>query len=227
MVKKTWVAAACGVVLTVSLAAVPAASAAQAPSAQGCADMARRQIPNVTVTSASVNTSGVFTIPPGQGGPGEGRPGEVVDDLPAYCDVEIRQGRVGIGVWLPLDWNGRFEGVGGGGFVSGISWRAMGDALRSGYATASTDTGHPDAQGPDGSFALAADGTLDRPVIEDFAYRAVHEMTVTGRAVTTSFYGRSRATCTSRAAPWVAGRRSPRRSTTRATTTASQRARRP
>jgi hypothetical protein len=191
MVNKSWIAAVCGVVLTVSLAAVPAASAAEAPSAHRCADMARLHVPHATVTSATVNTTGAFTIPPGQGGLGEGKPGDVIDALPAYCDVEITQGRVGIGLWLPLDWNGRFEGVGGGGFVSGISWRAMGDALRSGYATASTDTGHPDAQGQDGSFALAADGTLDLPVIRDFAYLAVHEMTVTGKSVTTSFYGRA------------------------------------
>lgn len=30
---------------------------------------------------------------------------------------------------------------------------------------------------------------MDRAAITDFAYRAIHEMTVTGRAVTAGFYG--------------------------------------
>lgn len=147
------------------------------------------------MTSATVNTTGVFTVPEGQGGPGEALPGDTIEHLPAYCDVEVTltnppaHDHIGVGIWLPLTWNGRFEGVGGGGFVSGISWTAMGGALRGGYATASTDTGHPAAQGDDGSFAMAPDGTSDWPVIEDFADRAVHEMTVTGKAATATFYG--------------------------------------
>ena len=48
-------------------------------------------------------------------------------------------------VWIPpIDaWNGKFQGVGNGGY-SGIdlAYAAMATALRRGYATASTDTGH-------------------------------------------------------------------------------------
>ena len=53
-------------------------------------------------------------------------------------------------VWLPLAWNGKFQGVGNGGlggfiiFTSGRGEieRGMAEALMRGYATASTDTGH-------------------------------------------------------------------------------------
>src|SRR5262249_39110850 len=47
-------------------------------------------------------------------------------------------------VWIPPAdaWNGKFEGVGNGGYSGSIGYAAMADALRRGYAVASTDTGH-------------------------------------------------------------------------------------
>ena len=58
----------------------------------------------------------------------------------------------------------------------------MAAALREGYATASTDTGH---EGGDASFAL---GHPEKVV--DFAYRAVHETTVKTKAIVAAYYGR-------------------------------------
>ena len=53
-------------------------------------------------------------------------------------------------------------------------------ALRLGYATAGNDTGH---QEPNGHFAL------DHPErVVDFAYRAMHEMTVQSKALVKAFY---------------------------------------
>jgi feruloyl esterase len=57
----------------------------------------------------------------------------------------------------------------------------MAEAIRRGYATASTDTGHV---GNTGSFAL---GHPEKLI--DFAYRAVHDMTVHAKAITAAFYG--------------------------------------
>jgi len=59
---------------------------------------------------------------------------------------------------------------------------SMAFALREGYATTSTDTGH---QGGSASFAL---GHPEKVV--DFAYRAVHEMTVKAKAIVNAYYGR-------------------------------------
>jgi feruloyl esterase len=56
-------------------------------------------------------------------------------------------------------------------------------ALNEGYATASTDTGHIN-DGKQGRFAI---GHSEKLV--DFAYRAVHEMTVTSKSIITAFYG--------------------------------------
>jgi len=60
-------------------------------------------------------------------------------------------------LWLPLTkWNGKVQVVGNGGWAGAISYMnggaaasggpgGMAGALRKGYATASTDTGHDDA----------------------------------------------------------------------------------
>jgi feruloyl esterase len=57
----------------------------------------------------------------------------------------------------------------------------MATAVVRGYATASTDTGHST---PGGAWAL------DRPdLVLDFAYRAIHEMTIKSKAIVEAFYG--------------------------------------
>jgi feruloyl esterase len=59
----------------------------------------------------------------------------------------------------------------------------MADAIRAGYASASTDTGHV---GGRGTFAL------DHPEkLIDFAWRSEHEMTVKAKAIIQEFYGRA------------------------------------
>jgi feruloyl esterase len=71
-------------------------------------------------------------------------------------------------VWLPASgWNGKFQAVGNGGWAGAISYAAMADAVRSGYASASTDTGHV---GGRGTFALAHPEKLI-----DFSWRSEHE----------------------------------------------------
>ena len=67
-----------------------------------------------------------------------------------------------------------------------MGWRddaicgARGRALRSGYAAAGTDTGHVGGN---------ADFVAGHPEkLVDFAYRAVHEMTVTAKAVVAAHY---------------------------------------
>jgi feruloyl esterase len=86
-------------------------------------------------------------------------------------------------LWLPSNgWNGRFQAVGGRALGGIIVYPAMADALKAGYATASTDTGHT---GPGGAFAL---GHPEK--IIDHGYRAVHEMTVSAQRLISEFYNR-------------------------------------
>jgi feruloyl esterase len=89
-------------------------------------------------------------------------------------------------IWLPLadKWNGKFMGVGNGGFAGSIQGRMMEmpEALRLGYATAGTDTGHQE-QG--GAWAIGHPEKL-----KDFAYRSTHEMTVKSKQIIKAFYDR-------------------------------------
>ena len=46
-------------------------------------------------------------------------------------------------VWMPsAGWNGKFQGIGNGGFAGSINYQGLAGALSRGYAAASTDTGH-------------------------------------------------------------------------------------
>jgi feruloyl esterase len=92
-----------------------------------------------------------------------------------------------IKVWIGIpmkDWNGRFEGTGGGGF-SGGSPNGIRQPLTLGYAAGATDTGHTSASG---SFVLDSTGHLNWQLLRDNAYLGIHEMTVTGKALTQALY---------------------------------------
>ncbi len=108
-------------------------------------------------------------------------------NLPLFCRVSATltptaDSDIKIEVWLPASgWNGKFQAVGNGAWAGTISYAAMGTALRQGYATASTDTGHV---GNSGEFALGHPEKLT-----DFGYRAVHEMTVKAKAIIDGYYG--------------------------------------
>jgi pimeloyl-ACP methyl ester carboxylesterase len=58
----------------------------------------------------------------------------------------------------------------------------MADAVRAGYASSSTDTGH---ESTDTAWLY------DRQRIIDYGYRAIHEMTVKAKAVIEAHYGRA------------------------------------
>ena len=126
-------------------------------------------------------------------------------DLPAFCRVAATlkpspDSDIKIEVWLPASgWNGKFQAVGNGGWNGNIDTNALAAALRRGYATASTDTGHAGRRR--GSWMQ------NREKLIDYGYRAVHEMTVKGKAIIDAFYGSARSSPTSTAAPPADARR--------------------
>jgi feruloyl esterase len=95
-----------------------------------------------------------------------------------------KESDIKIEVWMPATgWNGKYQGAGNGGFAGTISYPVLANALKGGYAAASTDTGH--AAG-----ATGAGWALGHPdLIVDFGYRAIHEMTVKAKALIQAFYG--------------------------------------
>jgi len=149
-----------------------------------CESLTSVKLTDATVTSASAVPAGQFTPP---GGAGRGNAAQQYAALPSFCRVSITSkptsdSDIKIEVWLPTsNWNGKFQGVGNGGWAGTISYPALTSALVAGYATASTDTGHSTAGA---SFAMG-----HREKLTDYAHRGTHEMTVQAKAVITAFYG--------------------------------------
>src|SRR5213594_453010 len=157
-------------------------------AAAACDSLASMALPHATITLARIVEPGAFTPPAATPNP-PAAIGQAFRNLPAFCRVEAAlapssDSDIKVEVWLPLSgWNGKFQAVGNGGWAGTISYGAMAGALRRGYATASTDTGHA-GSGGDASFAF------NHPEkVVDFAYRAVHEMTVQAKAVAEKHYG--------------------------------------
>ena len=90
-------------------------------------------------------------------------------------------------LWLPPPsaWNGKYEGVGNGGFAGFITYIPMDWALEAGYAVSGTDTGH-DAAVIDARWAV---GHPEKVV--DFGWRAIHETAVASKAIVQAYYGRA------------------------------------
>ena len=175
-------AAAAGLVCIVLFPAVASADGRTA-SAAACESLARTlALPNTTVTLSQAVAAGKF-VPPG-GGAAIVRAAAA---LPAFCRVTLKiapspDSDIRSEVWLPMSgWNGKFLQVGNGAWGGSIQYGPLGDALRRGYAAASTDTGHT---GTDASFAM---GPPEKLV--DFGYRSVHETAVQGKATVTTLYG--------------------------------------
>jgi feruloyl esterase len=155
-----------------------APSFAQTP--QSCEGLKSLALQDGTVTTAAVVT-GSFTPP------GATNPNATIANLPAFCRVAVTlkptaDSDIKTEFWLPMSgWNRKLQSVGNGAWAGVIPYAAMAQAVTGGYATAGTDTGHV------GNTASFVPGHPERLV--DYGYRAVHEMTVTAKAVIRSFYG--------------------------------------
>jgi len=173
-------------VLAASTAArTPALAAAASPASKSpaipCEQLARTAFPDAKVTLAEARPAGAFAIP---GPPSPFGPSSL--NLPAFCRVAATltptsDSEIKMEVWLPANWNGKFMMVGNGVWSGAVSYSALAEPLSRGYAVASTDTGH---EGLRATFAFG-----HREKLVDFAWRAVHETTVKGKALTAAYYG--------------------------------------
>ncbi len=148
-------------------------------AAASCESLAKLTLPNTTINLAEALPAGSFTPPIGRPIPG----------LPAFCRVAgaikpSSDSNIQFEVWMPSSgWNGKFQGVGNGGYAGAISYGGLANAVAHGYATASTDTGHQ-AGGQDAAWAL---GHPEK--VTDFGYRAIHETAEKAKGVIKAFYG--------------------------------------
>lgn len=159
------------------------AQAPRPPAGTACAQLASLTIPQVTINAATPVAAGGFTVP------GPQLPGANTSPLPAFCRVEATarptsDSEIKFEVWIPpVDaWNGKFQGVGNGGYQGSISYGAMATALRRGYATASTDTGHT------GDDVIFGQGRPEKVI--DYGWRAIHLMTEHAKLIIRNAQGR-------------------------------------
>jgi len=151
------------------LGTTPKPAIANVKPVRSCESLATVALPNTTIESAAVDPAN-----------------------PAVCRVTASTTHPPAGdkitIWIAIptaNWNGRFLGTGGGGFVGGMA-AGVNQPVALGYASGATDTGHA---GGSGSFAMGEDGRLNWQAIRDNAHVGIHEMTVTGKALTEAMYG--------------------------------------
>ena len=172
----------------VALALLCSGAFAQSPrTAEACARLGELALPGAKIISAQMVISGAFAPPIAGSGPDP--EGSIYKSLPAFCRMQAeatpsRDSDIKIEVWMPLaGWNGKFQGLGNGGFAGEINYRELATALSKGYSSGSTDTGHVGS-------AIDAKWALGHPEkIVDFGHRAIHEMTRVSKAAVKSFYG--------------------------------------
>jgi feruloyl esterase len=163
-----------------AFALLPVGATAASPA---CDSLSKIAFADASVEKVDGVAAGDLTVTPV--GPGT-RP-QTFKGLPAFCRVvailkPTLDSDIKVEVWLPgANWNGKYQAVGNGGWAGFISYGAMADALRNGYATSSTDTGHV---GANGKFVP---GHPEKLI--DFGYRSEHEMTLHAKAIIARFYG--------------------------------------
>ena len=170
-----------------AVALIPVA-AAPVHAEPACDSLSASALPNATVVAVTRVDSGSF-LAPRTPAPINGGDRRALRTLPAFCRVQAvahpsEDSDIRMEVWLPLEhWNGRYVGVGNGSYGGSISYPRLGEALRAGYATSSTNTGH-NGEPTDDTWAA---GHPEKQT--DYDHRAVHETALVAKALVRAFYG--------------------------------------
>jgi len=150
-------------------------------SADSCSNLASSfHRANTTITLAQTVPAGTFVTPT--------TPPQSLTGLPQFCRVAgfttpTTDSHIQFEVWMPESgWNLKYLQAGCGGFCGSISYGAMAEPLRRGYAAAATDDGHQ-ASGIDASWAV---GHPEKVV--DFGYRSLKQTTDVAKDLIFAFY---------------------------------------
>ncbi len=147
-----------------------------------CESLSGVRLSNGSVIAAQSIAAGAFMPPAG----GSAASAAAFKSAPAFCRVALKltpspDSDIRAEVWLPLSgWNHKIQGAGNGGLSGAIPYPALAAALKAGYAAAGTDAGHV---GENADFAANPEKFVD------FAYRAIHEMTVAAKTIVSAHYG--------------------------------------
>ena len=146
--------------------------------AQSCDGLASLDLPDTSITSAKFVPAGQFVPPTGS-----------PINVPASCRAvgvarPTSDSVINFEVWMPTaGWNGKFNGIGNGGYGGNIPYGSLAPPLFLGYVTAGTDMGHDASVTPGGTWAF------EHPEkIVDWARRATHVTAEAGKAILQAFY---------------------------------------
>ena len=187
-------------VSTLFLAGAAATLAAAGASAEPvtCAKLSRFAVGAGHIEAADSLPSGLpkKDIPPSRG-PGGPYLNPVFSKMPVFCRVlatlsPVTGSKIGVELWLPEEWNGKLLAIGNHGFGGEFERADMAMGLKRGYAVVATDTGHRAPYSTAGGFSVGdarfamqgGDVALD-----DYNWRAVHEMTIAAKAIVAQRYG--------------------------------------
>ncbi|KAF6822148.1 tannase and feruloyl esterase [Colletotrichum musicola] len=191
-------------VLPALLRAVAAADS-KAPAGQPCAPQTFRfpKLPGadfLSVTAVAVTDFDFGTPQTPEGRAAIPRSGV------SFCNVSLTYVHTGfddrtqVQIWLPRReaWNGRFVGVGGGGYSAGqfgsekvVATLAQGYANGNDLKASSTDAGHDHTTWEEAPWALKPDGTINERLLTNYAHVAVHDMTIIAKDVVAQYYDKA------------------------------------
>jgi feruloyl esterase len=177
---RIWLFAGAAVTVAVCASQRDARAGAAAPIA--CESLRQVSLANGTLLAAESMPAGAFTPPD----PPNASAANTFKTAPAFCRVSAKltpstDSDIRVEVWLPLSgWNRKLQALGNGGLGGTIPYAALANAVKAGYAAVATDTGHV---GSNGDFVA---GHPEKLV--DFAYRAIHEMTVSAKTLVAAHY---------------------------------------
>jgi feruloyl esterase len=149
------------------------------PAAASCEDLFALALPDTAITAVQSFMGGTFNAPDG-----------VYPDLPPFCRVAANltptsDSDINIEVWMPFSaWNGKFLGLGNGGFGGVFLYDVLARYLPLNYAIAQTDMGT--SPGATLGFKVLT-GHPEKQI--DYATRSINLMTVGTKQIIQAFYG--------------------------------------
>ncbi len=177
-----------GTLACLFLTAAAANGQTNPPDAADCAALLGMQVESGTVTSAQRFAQGQSLS--GSIGLGTLFGGDTAVAASAdLCRVQLKlqptpSSDINVDLWLPESWNAKLFSYGGGGFSGGLGQSAalMNTSVGRGYASATSDLGHP--------AGATAQWAYNQPEkVVDFGHRANHLVAVTAKQVINAYYG--------------------------------------
>ncbi|KAI9148776.1 putative feruloyl esterase [Paramyrothecium foliicola] len=116
-----------------------------------------------------------------------------------FCNVTVTYTHSGqndtlhVEAWLPTTehYNGRLQAIGGGGWAAGrfvLGYAGMANAIANGFATVTTDAGHPDV--PNFlDWLLVSPGNIDVNALHNFGQISLQDEASIAKSLIASYYG--------------------------------------